>query len=548
MNILYGGTKSELERLVADANKLAEANGMASDMTIDSFADVITSIHLIQENLDITGTTALEAATTIEGSFNTLNAAWSNWLTGLGQEDADFGQLTENLVTSLGNAMTNAIPRWATIFATLFTAGPELIGAIAEATPGLLKAIVDSIEAGLANTPFAGFIPWIRDSIFGENGLIAIFEQVTQKVNELAGPILEALEGFITAMLERLAPLKDNFGTILSAAIDDLFEALGNLATLIEPLLNVVLDVFDAVMPVFVEFFGMLRDFMVEHGERMAQFFSKLGETIQRVFNVLSPILERVLGVVSHLIETLLPLLEPILDLICAALDLLAGVLEYLWGILRPIIDVVLGLFEAIIDLLTPVVGMIIEFIANIVKWFGDMSGAAGNTWILFEDFFEGLGLGVDSIREVFSAVFEFITAPFKMAFNTVATLWNETIGQLSWEVPDWVPVLGGQTISAPQLPMLAEGAVVTKATQAIIGEAGPEAVIPLDSPKTADFFNASRGGFEDTQDIKQAIYEALQGWSFQINGQKMANATRGNYDVADGKANVLLRRGLTSV
>ena len=87
----YGGTKAELERLVADASKLT---GEALDPS--KFSDVITAIHAVQENLGITGTTALEAATTIEGSVNMTKAAWSNLLTGIADDNADFQTLVDN--------------------------------------------------------------------------------------------------------------------------------------------------------------------------------------------------------------------------------------------------------------------------------------------------------------------------------------------------------------------------------------------------------------------------------------------------------------------
>ena len=68
----------------------------------------------------------------------------------------------------------------------------------------------------------------------------------------------------------------------------------------------------------------------------------------------------------------------------------------------------------------------------------------------------------------------------YKSIFNGIAKLWNSTVGKLSFKVPDWVPGLGGKGFSVPQIPMLAEGGIVTGPTLAMIGEAGPEAVIPL--------------------------------------------------------------------
>jgi len=69
----------------------------------------------------------------------------------------------------------------------------------------------------------------------------------------------------------------------------------------------------------------------------------------------------------------------------------------------------------------------------------------------------------------------------FKTVFNGIATIWNNTIGKFSFTVPSWVPGIGGKGFSMPDIPMLAAGGIVTGPTLAMIGEAGPEAVIPLD-------------------------------------------------------------------
>jgi hypothetical protein len=69
----------------------------------------------------------------------------------------------------------------------------------------------------------------------------------------------------------------------------------------------------------------------------------------------------------------------------------------------------------------------------------------------------------------------------YKSIFNGIASLWNNTIGKLSFKVPDWVPGLGGKGFSVPNIPMLADGGIVTGPTLAMIGESGPEAVVPLD-------------------------------------------------------------------
>lgn len=115
----YGGTKSELERLLSDAEQIAASQGMVRDFSVDSYADVVEAIHLVQGEMGITGTTAAEAATTISGSINSAKAAWENWLAGLGNEDADMGALTDRLVQSAVTAGENIVPRVGQIMSTL---------------------------------------------------------------------------------------------------------------------------------------------------------------------------------------------------------------------------------------------------------------------------------------------------------------------------------------------------------------------------------------------------------------------------------------------
>lgn len=117
----YGGTKSEMERMIADANRVKEANGEMADLSVDSFADVVEAIHIIQGEMGITGTTALEASTTITGSVNAAKAAWSNWLAELGKENADMQAVTTQLVDAVAVAAGNVVPRVITIVQTLFT-------------------------------------------------------------------------------------------------------------------------------------------------------------------------------------------------------------------------------------------------------------------------------------------------------------------------------------------------------------------------------------------------------------------------------------------
>lgn len=96
------------------------------------------------------------------------------------------------------------------------------------------------------------------------------------------------------------------------------------------------------------------------------------------------------------------------------------------------------------------------------------------------------VGASVDLIKGYLGFVVNF----YKSVFNGIASAWNNTIGKLSFSIPDWVPRIGGRGFSVPNIPMLAEGGIVTGPTLAMIGEAGPEAVVPLD--KAGGFGNVT--------------------------------------------------------
>lgn len=160
----YGGTKEEMQRLVKDAH----AVNSAVDESSLSFDNIVLAIHTMQEQMNIAGTTSREAATTIEGSVNMMKAAWENWLTELGKDDADMGKLTEELVESVETAASNVIPRVATIVGTALSQLPSLVMSVgpvlghafvdiftqaldsaAEAVPGPMGDIISAVSDGV---------------------------------------------------------------------------------------------------------------------------------------------------------------------------------------------------------------------------------------------------------------------------------------------------------------------------------------------------------------------------------------------------------------
>ena len=175
----YGGTKEEMQRLLEKANELNAQQGKATDYQIESYADIVEAIHVVQTEMGITGTTMKEAGDTIEGSIGSVKSSWENWITALGDSNADLGKKTDELISSAETAFENLIPVAERVLKSIGnvaeTKGPEIISKLAE---GLISSAPDILAAGgklalaLAEGILKGIVGLgkkIVNSIFGKN-------------------------------------------------------------------------------------------------------------------------------------------------------------------------------------------------------------------------------------------------------------------------------------------------------------------------------------------------------------------------------------------
>ena len=133
----YGGTKEEMARLLEDATAISGIN-----YDVSSYADVVDAIHVIQTEMEITGTTALEAEATIGGSINAMKASWENWLVGLGDSEADMQGLTDNLIFGFLTVLDNITPIINNIIEALPLAFETMLPFISEMLPDLLEVVI----------------------------------------------------------------------------------------------------------------------------------------------------------------------------------------------------------------------------------------------------------------------------------------------------------------------------------------------------------------------------------------------------------------------
>jgi len=128
---------------------------------------------------------------------------------------------------------------------------------------------------------------------------------------------------------------------------------------------------------------------------------------------------------------------------------------------------------------------------------------------------FNAIKVGVTTSLDFLTSYFEGVLNIYKNIFNAIAKLWNNTIGKLSFKFPDWVPGLGGKGFGVPNIPMLAEGGIVNSPTLAMIGEKGPEAVVPLNRNSGVGGITVNvNGGLSTSAEIGQAVVNAIRAYN----------------------------------
>lgn len=207
----YGGTKEEMERLLKDAEKLS---GMKFD--ISSYSDIVDAIHIVQTEMGVTGTTALEASTTIQGSLGSLKAAWKNLVTGIADGNANMGTLIANFVDSASTAAANLVPRVEQAIQGISTL-------ISSAATTIVPMVITTLTSQLPNLINAG-IDLVRSIAQGiMDNLPALAESAMEIILQLSNSIAEDLPTMIPTIvdivLQIVETLIDNVDALVDASL-----------------------------------------------------------------------------------------------------------------------------------------------------------------------------------------------------------------------------------------------------------------------------------------------------------------------------------------
>ena len=217
LKIGYGGTKTEMQRLLADADALNAKQGIYTKYSIDSFSDIVQAIHVVQTEMGITGTTADEAASTIQGSTASMKSAWENLLTGIADPEQNFQGLMDDFVNSFIGAGKNIIPRIKQIVPTLIDGLSEIVTQLAPYVSSVIMELEPTVEEGLQAlfgglSSVASELQFIVSDVFSFLGDAIVSGLTTAVENSDFSFLLDIFENVKTAvegvvpLIEKIAP------------------------------------------------------------------------------------------------------------------------------------------------------------------------------------------------------------------------------------------------------------------------------------------------------------------------------------------------------
>lgn len=255
----YGGTKTEMQRLIDDANKVKEANGEMANLSIESFADITEAIHIIQNEMGITGTTAKEASETISGSIGSMKSSWQNLLTGLADGNANIDGLINNLVDSVITACDNILPVVDQIAQSVMAVLPEILNKIIENLPKFLEAgtnILNSLISGISQN-----LPAIMN---------AVMTIVTTIINTLVQNLPQILQMGIQIIVSLIQGIAEQLPTLIPQIIDAVIlmaeTLINNIDLIIDAGIQLIIGLADGLLnalPILIDKIPVIIDKLV---------------------------------------------------------------------------------------------------------------------------------------------------------------------------------------------------------------------------------------------------------------------------------------------
>lgn len=274
----YGGTKTEMERLITDAERMDSSFKAARDTNGDlamSFSDIVGAIHIVQTEMGIAGTTAKEASTTIQGSVAAMKASWQNLLTGLAGGQ-DIGPLIENLVGNIETVFENLQP----VIMTALNGVAELITRIAPIIAEKLPAIIDALLPPLLKATIqialalVKALPSILTSIINAvvgfltdpanieliiNSAIELFMAIVQAIPAIIGALISAFGVLLSRLWEAVKSIFGEFVAGFGEFLGGIFKgAINGVLSFIENFINAPIRLLNGFIGLINDAFGWI--------------------------------------------------------------------------------------------------------------------------------------------------------------------------------------------------------------------------------------------------------------------------------------------------
>lgn len=353
----YGGTQAEMERLLADAEKIS---GIKYD--ISSYADIVDAIHVVQTEMGITGTTAEEAASTIQGSFGMMKSAWQNLVTGMADPDQDLGVLVGNFTDSVVIAGNNLIPRIQELLPRIVEATTSLIGTVSEQLPAILGTVLPSLVEGATNlvtglmaalpsvlSVLADVAPTVINTLVP--ALIELLPQITQTgidvIVSLAQGIADALPQLIPAATDAIIEIvevltsPENLGNLIDAALAIILALVDGLVDATPKLIAAVPNVISNLVTAIIANMPKILEAGVEITMALADGLIKaIPELVAAIPNLILGIVQ---GIIDNLPEIIMAGPKIIAALATGLIEAIPDIVMVIPQLIRSIVDTFLS-------------------------------------------------------------------------------------------------------------------------------------------------------------------------------------------------------------
>ena len=432
----YGGTKEEMDRLLKDAQAIT-----GTKYDINNLADVYTAIGVIQDKLNITGTTAREAEQTFSGSFAMMKASVTNLLGNLSIGDGEavarsMGELVESASTFF---FGNFIPMLQTIFSNL----PTAIGtAVSTVTPKikenvlpLISSIKETIFTGLGNIGIdTGALQTVLDQLFNVNisgdGFKGIFDSLKNGVVQAVNIVLQILPSVIN-YIQTLAPMVLNI-------INTILSGVGQIVPYIIPIIDTISSVVATAMPVIQQIITVVVNAIVAIMPTLSSIFTFVGNVIQQVLTMIGnhmglfqTIVSVVVTVVSTVWQTLAPIISAVVDVILTVVDGLLTGIETVFNFLAPYISQIWGSICGFFDSASSTITTIVETIKSV-----------------FQGLFDAVSTIFGGISRAVSTAIGTVTSVISGAIDAISGFVDKVGGAIS-KAKEFVGGIGGKVKSA---------------------------------------------------------------------------------------------------